>query len=283
MGTGRTLAITASVLAILGTGGYLIYTKLIKPKNEEKAKKKAEEDATKNAQPQQQQQGGGTPSPGNLATTTQPFTSSAEVKAFQDWMDVNYPTWLNGGRLSKGNGYGTFGPSTSNVYETHKQEYCDLTGICPLGLVKSQRLQPTKSTDFNMLQSFLGKWWYKTLYPQDNKLQLSTKNPDFTTTTRTLIDFYINGYGEFMLYDKKSGIQNKIPFNWYFLYPDLYLECGGKTYSVKPGQAVENGYQGIWEMIKDKGFSEFSDSENKTPDSRIFDGTDGQPRTFSLV
>ena len=38
-------------------------------------------------------------------------TNTAQVKAFQNWLDVKYPTWLNGGKLNKQTlkGYGNYG------------------------------------------------------------------------------------------------------------------------------------------------------------------------------
>jgi len=47
-----------------------------------------------------------------------------KTKAFQDWMDSTHPNWVgctdskctNGKKLNKGNGYGTFGPSTTKAW-----------------------------------------------------------------------------------------------------------------------------------------------------------------------
>lgn len=46
-----------------------------------------------------------------------------DVKRFQDWLDVNYPNWLNGGKLNKGRGYGTFGPYTKKAWAQYKTQY----------------------------------------------------------------------------------------------------------------------------------------------------------------
>ena len=310
MGTGRTLAITASVLAILGTTGYLVYNHFIKPKKDAENKKKADEakrladDAAKKNIPATPT--GNTPIGGNTyvapsvtpsapqSNSGLPFASVAEVMAFQDWMDLTYPTWLNGAILNKNTsgGYGNYGSKTAAAYQTYKQQYCDATGVCPLGLVRAgQAVKPAKWIDFPTLQGFLSEWYYGKL-AEPNKYQLSTKNPASTKATRTLIDFYSDGTGEFMSYDDTNGIQAKNHFTWYFVLPNLYLDFNGQTYAITPAERKQNGgYNGIWNMIKSAGFNFFSGVDgkekkepvvDKKPQSRIFDGTEGQPRSFKL-
>jgi hypothetical protein len=46
-----------------------------------------------------------------------------DVKVFQDWLDANYPNWLNGRKLNKGRGYGTFGPYTKKAWSQYKSKY----------------------------------------------------------------------------------------------------------------------------------------------------------------
>jgi hypothetical protein len=54
-----------------------------------------------------------------------------KIKAFQDWMDSTHPNWVgctdskctNGKNLNKGNGYGTFGPSTTKVWSTWGNDF----------------------------------------------------------------------------------------------------------------------------------------------------------------
>ena len=46
-----------------------------------------------------------------------------DVKVFQDWLDKYYPTWLKGGKLNKGRGYGTFGPNTKAAWLKYKSQY----------------------------------------------------------------------------------------------------------------------------------------------------------------
>ena len=48
-----------------------------------------------------------------------------EIQAFQDFLDDYYPTWLNGGKLNKGQGYGNFGPSTSKTWSQNEKVRAD--------------------------------------------------------------------------------------------------------------------------------------------------------------
>jgi len=50
-------------------------------------------------------------------------SSKAEIKAFQDWMDMKHPNWVNGKNLNKGGGYGTFGPSTKKAWASVGNEF----------------------------------------------------------------------------------------------------------------------------------------------------------------
>jgi hypothetical protein len=55
--------------------------------------------------------------------TEQAQDKPEDIKAFQDWLDTTYPEWLNGKKLNKGKGYGTFGPNTKKAWEAHKEEF----------------------------------------------------------------------------------------------------------------------------------------------------------------
>jgi hypothetical protein len=54
-----------------------------------------------------------------------------KIKAFQDWMDSTHPNWVgctdskctNGKNLNKGKGYGTFGPSTTKVWNLYGNDF----------------------------------------------------------------------------------------------------------------------------------------------------------------
>lgn len=60
-------------------------------------------------------------------------SSQAEIKAFQDWLDINQPTWLNGSTLKKGKGYGTFGPSTTKAWKVYGSSYTKALGSVNTG------------------------------------------------------------------------------------------------------------------------------------------------------
>lgn len=127
--TKKKLLIGGSVLVIAGVGGYFLF-KYLKKKKEEAEKKKADEAAAAlaAATPSVSSGGGGG---GGGSTNYGPFKSSDEVKAFQDWLDTKYPTWLKGGKLNKGSGYGSYGPSTTSAYATYGKEYSGSTAKDP--------------------------------------------------------------------------------------------------------------------------------------------------------
>ena len=90
-------------------------------------------------------------------------TNSAETKQFQDWLDKTYPTWLNGGKLNGGRGYGTFGPSTTKAWNTYGVEFAKtLGGTTPTGTTPTETTptaEPTK--DEQIEQAKKGKIWDK--------------------------------------------------------------------------------------------------------------------------
>lgn len=75
-------------------------------------------------------------------TTTQkkscPVGGVDDVKKFQDWLDINHATWLNGGKLDKKSGYGNCGQNTLNAWGQYKDEYL---------LVKSDASTNVKSNE----------------------------------------------------------------------------------------------------------------------------------------
>lgn len=122
--TKKVLAITSLLLVIGGVVGYLLYKKA-KDKKDENAKKDAEEQETI----ANQNTGGG--GGGNTPKTEPSVLTSAQTKAFQDWLDAKYPKWLKGKTLNKGSGYGTFGPSTKVAYATYGAEWTKSTTSAP--------------------------------------------------------------------------------------------------------------------------------------------------------
>ena len=120
--TKKKLLIGGALLVVAGVGGYFLYKFL---KN--KADKKRQEEEQKKLQQQQQQP----PAPVTPAGTPPITDKPADVKAFQDWLDTNYPTWYKGGKLNKGSGYGTFVPSTRGAWASYKTQYLTPTTPAP--------------------------------------------------------------------------------------------------------------------------------------------------------
>jgi hypothetical protein len=53
------------------------------------------------------------------------LTSTNAIKKFQDWMDTANPTWLNGGKLNQGSGWGTLGKNTKKAWDNFNVSYVD--------------------------------------------------------------------------------------------------------------------------------------------------------------
>jgi hypothetical protein len=73
----------------------------------------------------------GTPSSAGLTPSNtippnvdKPFNTEKEIENFQDWLDANYPKWLQNGKLNKKEpGYGNYGTNTKNAYKTYGVTY----------------------------------------------------------------------------------------------------------------------------------------------------------------
>jgi hypothetical protein len=66
------------------------------------------------------------------------------VRDFQDWMDDNYPTWLNGKKLNKGEGYGKFRKNTKEAWKKYGEQY--EKGNRGIGLAKPKVEKPASPT-----------------------------------------------------------------------------------------------------------------------------------------
>lgn len=56
--------------------------------------------------------------------TANPIGNVADIKKFQDWMDVKHPNWLdNKTSLNKGFGYGNYGSQTTKAWIKYSTEY----------------------------------------------------------------------------------------------------------------------------------------------------------------
>ena len=87
-------------------------------------------------------------------------TTKSETQQFQDWLDSNYPTWLNGGKLNKGTGYGTFGHSTTKAWNNYGALFAKSIGIGS-GTPTPTPNTPTPSKDEQIAQAKKGKIWDK--------------------------------------------------------------------------------------------------------------------------
>ena len=67
--------------------------------------------------------GGGGGGSSTTTTRTVNFPGPGTTQQFQDWLDTTYPTWLNGGKLNKGTGYGSYGPSTQKAFSQYGTQY----------------------------------------------------------------------------------------------------------------------------------------------------------------
>ncbi len=87
-----------------------------------------------------------------------------ETKQFQNWLDVKYPNWLNGGKLNGGYGYGNFGTATTKAWNNYGSEFAKSIGLgtaTPTNTTTgSTPAEPTK--DEQIAQAKQGKIWDKT-------------------------------------------------------------------------------------------------------------------------
>ncbi len=61
-------------------------------------------------------------------------TKEAQVKAFQNWLDVKYPTWFQGGKLNRdvSKGYGIYNAETKSADEKYGKEFdTAVMGVIP--------------------------------------------------------------------------------------------------------------------------------------------------------
>jgi hypothetical protein len=141
----KKIVIWVSLTMLLGVGGYFAYTKLIKPKLDEKKAKKAAELAANttlatsgNSAPS----GGGNTLP---PVPANPFKSKAELTAFQNWVLTKYP--LDKAILGSTGADGDWGRNSWNAYT----KYFALYSKTPTGTTTTTTGVPRKvySLDYN--------------------------------------------------------------------------------------------------------------------------------------
>jgi hypothetical protein len=82
--------------------------------------------------------------------------NTAQIKAFQNWMDIKHPNWVgannadlsNGKNLNKGSGYGNYGPSTQKANKRYGAEFDAAVGGFNQAIVESYA--PTTSEIANI-------------------------------------------------------------------------------------------------------------------------------------
>lgn len=117
--TKKRLIIWLSVGTILAVGGFFT----VKHFKAKKAEKKRIEDEVAAAVIV----ASATSTTPGSATSGSAIDQPSDVKAFQDWMDKQGKPWiLSNGKyvfLNKGNGYGSFGPATQQVWKVYKSQF----------------------------------------------------------------------------------------------------------------------------------------------------------------
>lgn len=131
--TKKILLISGSILVIGGVAYWLW----------KQHKKKLEEQRQQQEQDNKPQVGPSpgavVPSPSAQIVVPTELNSVDKIKAFQDWMDANGKGWIVGADgkyytngkpnlLNKGKGYGTFGKSTSAVWNFYKNDFLSSGG-----------------------------------------------------------------------------------------------------------------------------------------------------------
>jgi hypothetical protein len=82
--------------------------------------------------------------------------NTAQIKAFQNWMDIKHPNWVgannadlsNGKNLNKGSGYGNYGTSTQKANKRYGAEFDAAVGGLTQSIVESSA--PTTSAIANI-------------------------------------------------------------------------------------------------------------------------------------
>lgn len=117
----KKIVIWVSLTMLLGVGGYFAYTKLIKPKLDERKAKKAAEEAAKLAAltpAPSTPSGNSAPKP---AIIPNPFKTKAELTKFQNWVLTMYP--FDRQILGKTGADGDWGKNSANAWTKYGTAY----------------------------------------------------------------------------------------------------------------------------------------------------------------
>jgi hypothetical protein len=123
----KILLIVASIVAI-GSIGYYFFKK---SKNESSSGGAKTDPSTDEKEPESKKEPKNATKKPQSKDAPNPnlyMNSFQKVQAFQDWLDNNYPTWLNGGQLNKKGGYGNFGTNTKKAWQNYGSTYIKTLG-----------------------------------------------------------------------------------------------------------------------------------------------------------
>jgi len=231
---GKKIALISLGAIALGVGGYFGY-KAIK-----KAITGTQDDSLDTPKPILS---GGTPSGGG-AGSSNPFSTKAQVKAFQQWVInvKNDKTILGSGGDSGFGDDGLWGSKTAKAWAKYGNEYKNAqSGMGGSGTTSSTA--PT-SLDFVTLKSILNN--FEKPVNNDSKLQIATSSE----RPRILIDFYSDGT---MVFQKDlnwySPTYAKSTGSWSIVNNQAKLNLGGKTATIN--QTDNNG---IWTILKSTNY-----------------------------
>ena len=125
----KTAIILTTTLVIVGVGGYLVYTYLIKPaknKKDSNVDKATKSDSTTNSSNSETLSKGDSPQIIKAKSSDTP-TTQADIINFQNWLNKNHAGWATGytgGVVNSGDsGYGSFGTLTQAAWNLYKDEY----------------------------------------------------------------------------------------------------------------------------------------------------------------
>ena len=174
----KKILVWSTVVAILGVGSYFGY-KVYKKYKEKKGS--GGDSGSSTSDPSAIDSGN---SSGSSSGSESPFKTVAEIKAFQDWLDITHPLWINDNgkwknlrvgtatepnRHVSGKGYGTYGKSTASAYSKWGSEYA----------VKPKVETPSAVTPSKVNQLDIDKIKGNAYLTPAQKNALGSKNADY--------------------------------------------------------------------------------------------------------
>lgn len=136
----KKIAIFSAVTALLGVGSYAIWTYYLKAALAKKKEKDKPVTPASPATPNTPATPGTAPTPvtpSTPATPAQknPFTDQASGDYFRGWVNKWHKSYATANQLDANGSYNN--AYINSAWDFFKQEYCDSTGVCPLGVVQT--------------------------------------------------------------------------------------------------------------------------------------------------